>query len=208
MAAVEIYGTCPNKGGPNAQTKCASAEIANNTILFTWSRLKDFLDMGYGIRVMTKLEYNIHDNIIGGCIQAGVDHTRFTSNEWIKIDRNVFFVNKRADMLFSPASNTSVDLRVDQFGDLDISSAAENVQEIPEGLPVDTAYLEGFLTARYSEEADLDRESPANRWRSIMGLNLQGTITSQVTMFANRYPWKKALELFGALEGRGAQSVR
>jgi hypothetical protein len=26
---------------------CGEVEVAYNTIIFTWSRLKDFLDMGY-----------------------------------------------------------------------------------------------------------------------------------------------------------------
>jgi hypothetical protein len=38
-----------------------------------------------------------------------------------------------------------------------------------------------------------------------MGLNKQGKLTSQVTMYANRYPLKKALELFGSVNGCGAQ---
>jgi len=205
MAAVEVYGTCPNKGGPKALSLCGRVEIAHNTILFTWSRLKDFLDMGYGVRVMTKLEYDIHHNIIGGNIMAGVDHTRFNKNEWVKVDSNIFFVNKRADFLFSPDSNTMVDVAVSQFGDLDIQSAKGNKQEIPKGLPVDKGYLEGYLGARYSEQADFDRNSPANQWRSILGLNLQGKLTSQVSMFANRYPFAKALALFGAVSGTGAQ---
>ena len=59
MAAIEIYGTCASTGGPNTLALCGEVEIANNTILFTWSRTKDFLDMGYGVRVMTKCNYNI-----------------------------------------------------------------------------------------------------------------------------------------------------
>lgn len=208
MAAVEVYGTCPNKGGPKDLSLCGRVEIAHNTILFTWSRLKDFLDMGYGVRVMTKLEYDIHHNIIGGNILAGVDHTRFNKNEWVKVDDNVFFVNKKADFLYSPDSNTLVDIAVAQFGDLDIASARGNKQEIPKGLPVDKEYLEGYLGARYSEQADFDRNSPANQWRSILGLNLQGKLTTQVSMFANRYPWNKALALFGAAAGVGAQKPR
>lgn len=208
MAAVEVYGTCPSTGGPKANTRCGEAEIAHNTILFSWSRTKDFQDMGYGLRVMTKLGYDFHHNLIGGNVMAGVDHSRFNPDEWLKLDHNTFFVNKKADLEYSPASNTTLDLRADQFEDLEIASVEGNTSEIPKGLPVDPAYLEGFLAARYSEQTDLDRSSPANQWRSILGLNLQGTMTSSVSMYGNRYPWRKALELFGAVEGRGAQIVR
>ena len=208
MAAIEVYGTCRSTGGPKTLALCGQVEVAYNTILFSWSRIKDFKDMGYGVRVMTKLEYNIHHNIIGGNIQGGVDHTRFNKNEWVRMDDNVFFVNKTADLSFSPASNTMLDLRVNQFGDLEFASARGNRDEIPKTLPVDKSYLEGYLSARYSEQADFDRNSPANQWRSILGLNLQGKLTTKVSMFGNRYAWQKALELFGAVPGVGAQSLR
>ena len=36
-------------------------------------------------------------------------------------------------------------------------------------------------------------------------MNQIGTMTSQVTMYANRYNWEKALLIFGAMPGYGAQ---
>ena len=207
MAAIEIYGTCAARGGPGKLPMCGETEIAYNTILFSWSRLKDFLDMGYGIRVMTKLDYNIHHNLIGANIMAGVDHSRFNNDEWVKLDSNMFFVNKRADLEYSPASNTSLDLTADQFEDLELASNAANKNEIPPGLTIDGAYLDGFLSARYSEEADFDPGSPANQLRSMLGLNKQGKLTSTVSMYGNRYPWKSALGLFGAVSGAGAQAI-
>jgi hypothetical protein len=205
MAAIEIYGTCASTGGPNTMALCGEVEVAYNTIVFSWSRTKDFLDMGYGVRIMTKCEYNIHHNIIGASILAGVDHTRFNKDEWVKVDHNIFFVNKDEDLHCSPASNTRLRINAADFGDLEFDSAEGNVNKIPEGLQVNKAYLEGYLNARYSETTDLDRNSPANMWRSMMGMNLQGTMTSSVTMFANKYPWNDALNLFGNVNGYGAQ---
>jgi hypothetical protein len=208
MAALEVYGTCPNKGGPKTLPLCGEVEIAYNTILFSWSRTKEMLDMGYGIRVMTKLKYKIHHNLIGGNILAGVDHSRFNNNEWVKLDNNIFFANKMADLEYSPASNTKLNLRVDQFADLEIASCTGNKEIIPRTLVIDRAYLAGFLNARYSEQADYNPDSPANQFREIMGLNKQGKLTSQVTMYVNRYPWKKAVELFGSVEDCGAQPLK
>ncbi len=205
MAAIEIYGTCASTGGPNTMALCGDVEIANNTILFTWSRTKDFLDMGYGVRIMTKCSYNIHDNIIGASILAGIDHTRFNKNEWVKVDNNIFFVNKDKDFHYSPASNTRLRIDAGDFGDLEIKSASGNRNEIPKTLKVNKAYLDGYLNARYSEQTDLDRNSAANQWRAINGMNLQGTMSSSVTMFCNKYPWKEALNLFGDISGIGAQ---
>ena len=208
MVAVEAYGTCPAKGGPKAKTRCGEVEIAHNTILFSWSRLKDFQDMGYGVRVMTRAGYNIHHNLIGTSVLGGIDHSRFTPDAWIKVDNNAFFVNKLADLQYSPASNTRLNLRAKQFEDLELASVTGNTTRIPKDYPVDKAYLQGFLAARYSEKADYKPDSPANQLRAALGLNKQGKLRSKASMYGNRYPWKKAAELFGALAGAGAQTPR
>jgi len=161
--------------------------------------------MGYGIRIMTKMQYNIHHNIIGASILTGVDNTRFAPDELVKLDNNIFFLNKQSDLEYSPESNTKLNLSAEEFEDLEFESVSDNVNEVPKGLPVDKAYLDGFLSARYSEEEDYDPESPANVARELLGLNKQGKLTTSVSMFGNRYSWEKALELFGAVSEAGAQ---
>jgi hypothetical protein len=205
MAAIEIYGTCASTGGPKSMSLCGEVEVAYNTILFTWSRTKDFQDMGYGVRVMTKCDYNIHHNIIGASVLAGIDHTRFNKDEWVKVDHNIFFVNKDKDLHYSPVSNSRLRIDAGDLGDLEIASTSGNRNEIPKELKINQDYLDGYLNARYSEQTDLDRNSAANQWRSMLGMNLQGTMSSSVTMFCNRYPWKETLELFGNVKGYGAQ---
>lgn len=208
MAAVEIFGTGGRKGPKGPIAKDGDVEVAHNTILFTWSRLKDLGDMGYGVRVMTLLSYNIHHNVIGGSVFAGVDHTRFNRNEWIKVDDNVFFANKQADLMFSEPGNVQLErVKVKDFGDLGLASARGNKELVPK-LPLDMDYLKGFLGVSYTEQADYNPNSAANRWREAMGLNKQGKLTTSVSMYANRYPWRGALKLFGALAGSGAQPVR
>lgn len=208
MAAIEVFGTGGRKGPKGPIEKDGDVEVAQNTILFTWSRLKDLSDMGYGVRVMTNLSYNIRRNIIGGSVFTGVDHTRFNKNEWVKIDENVFFANKQADLMFSEPGNVQLErVKVKDFGDLGIASAKGNKEVFPK-LPIEKAYLEGFLGASYTEKADYDPSSSANRWREAMGLNKQGKLTTSVSMFGNRYPWREALKLFGAAAGVGAQRVR
>ncbi len=209
MTAVELYGTCAAKGsGPKAKltTVCGHVEFAYNTVLFTWSRLKDFLDMGYGFDVKTGLTYDVHHNIFGGNIRGGLRHGLFTENE-VKVDGNAFFANKDADLEYSPASNTKLTLRVAQFGDLTFASVKDNTDKIPAGLPVDKPYLEGMLAARYSEKADFDPNSASNQFREAMGLNKRGKLETRVSMFANRYPVKDAAKFFGASSGVGAQAI-
>ncbi len=205
MAAIEIYGTCANTGGPNTMVLCGKVEVAYNTIIFTWSRTKDFQDMGYGVRVMTKCDYHIHHNIIGASILAGIDHTRFNKDEWVHVEDNIFFVNKDKDLHYSPVSNSRLRIDAKDFGDLEIAGSSGNSNSIPKELKINKAYLDGYLNARYAEQTDLDRNSAANQWRSMLGMNLQGSMSSSVTMFCNRYPWKEAILLFDNVKGYGAQ---
>lgn len=204
MAAIEIFGTCAGSKEKRNMISCGNVEIANNTILFTWSRLKDFLDMGYGVRIMTKLEYNIHHNIIGANIMGGIDNSRFCKDEFIRIDDNVFFGNKGGDLEYFPASNVELKLTVDQFEDLEFESISNNVNEAPP-LAVNKAYLKGFYSARYKETTNYDPNSSQNQWARVLGMNQQGTMSSSVTMFMNKYPWRETLTLFGASSGVGAQ---
>lgn len=204
MAAIEIFGTCAGSNQKKDMVSCGDVEIAYNTILFSWSRLKDFLDMGYGVRIMTKAKYNIHHNIIGANIQGGIDNTRFSKDEFVKIDHNIMFGNKGGDLEYSPASNTKLQLTVDQFGDLEFESVEGNKGEAPK-MAVNQAYLKGFYGARYTENLNYDPNSPVNQWSRALGLNQQGTMTSTATMYANRYPWKETLALFGTIKGYGAQ---
>ncbi len=210
MAAIEVFGTGGRKGPKGPIEKSGRVEIANNTILFTWSRLKDFADMGYGIRIMTMVEYDIHDNLIGCNVLTGIDHTRNNPNEWVKIDNNVLFLNKQAPLLYVEPGTSAAGMmeRVkigDMNADLGLASCRGNSDKLGFKLPLHKAYLENFLNARYSETADFDPNSPANVLREIVGLPKQGKLSTQVSMFANRYPLKDALNLFGAAKETGAQ---
>ncbi len=204
MAAIEIFGTCAGSKEKRNMVACGDVEVAYNTILFTWSRLKDFGDMGYGIRIMTKLKYNIHNNIIGANIMGGIDDSRFCKDEYIKIDNNIFFGNKGGDLEYYPKSNVELKLNVDEFGDLEFASVSNNKSEAPP-LAVNQAYLKGFFNARYSETTNYDPNSAQNQWARALGMNQQGTMKSKVSMFMNKYPWKETLKLFGISSEAGAQ---
>ncbi|MBO4708195.1 MAG: hypothetical protein J5727_00285, partial [Kiritimatiellae bacterium] len=72
---------------------------------------------------------------------------------------------------------------------------------------INAKYLNSFLSMKYSESTKLD-EGKCNGLRSVLGLPLQGTITTQCDMFCNRYPLEDALKLFGAISGKGAQAIK
>jgi hypothetical protein len=141
---------------------------------------------------------------------AAIDHTRGNPNEWVRIDRNVLFLNKQAPLLYvEPGRSAAGMMERVQIGDLNadlgLASCRGNGEKLDGRLPLNRTYLEGFLGARYSESADFDPGSPANMLREVMGLPKQGKLVSQVTMFANRYPLADALKLFGAQARVGAQ---
>ncbi|MDL2307090.1 DUF1565 domain-containing protein [Desulfovibrio sp. OttesenSCG-928-C06] len=213
MAAMEIRGRMVD---PHA----AIANIIDNTVLFTWSRTKEMDDMGYGVRGMTSCDYVVQGNILALSTFSGYDNTRIHSDAKVKktveLDRNLFFLNKQADIV-APGGGMFLRLWVEEnfedLPDLDVpgttfTSVSDNVgltSAEPLKDVINKAYLEGFLNASYKEVTSYDANSPANAFRRAMGMNQTGSIQSSVTMWANRYPLEDAIKLFGAVEGFGAK---
>ena len=197
------------------QPGAVQVEFANNTVLFTWSRTSEMTDMGYGFRCLSKVTSNIHHNIFGLNVYAGIGNDKNdpkTVN--IKIDNNIFFLNKIADVTATKSPNI-LKLRVDDesFEDMSdypgMASVEGNVSlkdpKAFKGL-INEAYLTAFLNATYSEKTDYDPNSPANVFRSALGINQRGTIQTKVSMYGNRYPLAEVYKLFGAVKGFGAQA--
>ena len=198
----------------NAQAGAVTVEFAYNTVLFTWSRTSEMTDMGYGFRCMTKVTSNIHHNIFGLNVFAGVGNEKGDpKSKNIKLDNNIFFLNKIADVTAVKSPNI-LKLRVDDeaFEDMSdfpgMSSVEGNVSlkdpKAFKGL-INEAYLTAFLNATYTEKTDYDPNSPANRFRADFGINQRGTIQTKVSMYGNRYPLAEVYKLFGAVKGCGAQ---
>ena len=198
----------------SAQNGDVTCEFANNTVLFSWSRTDDFGDMGYGYRCNAKVNSNVHHNIFGLSVFAGVDNAfgdPKTKN--VTIDDNVFFLNKQADVTVVK-SPSILKLRVDsdEFEDMvdfpGIEDVDGNVSLKDPGAfkgAINEAYLTAFLNASYSETTDYDENSPANLFRAAMGMNKVGKIETKVSMYGNRYPMEETFKLFGAYKGYGAQ---
>ncbi len=95
-------------------------------------------------------------------------------------------------------------------GNYGIESAVDNVNledaNVFKGR-INAPYLNAFLSMKYSEKATLDA-GKLNALRQAVGLPMQGTIVSKVDMFGNRYPLEDALKLFGAMSGKGAQTIK
>lgn len=189
-------------------------EFCNNTVLFTWTRLKDFGDMGYGFRYNNRTNAYVHHNIFGCCAFTALDRCRIDSpkdRENAKIttaEYNMFFLNKRGDLaipgggVFMYVNNEEFE-EVEQLAEIDGNVTLKD-PDILKG-KINDAYLKGFINASYKETTNYDPNSSANQFRAAMGMNKQGTISSSVTMFANRYPFTDALKMFGAVKDFGAQ---
>lgn len=204
MSSAEIWGTQP-------KDHLANLEFANNTVLFTWSRTKALEDMGYGVRIMTKMDYNIHNNLIGLSSFAGIDNTRSDPNKKVKVDNNVFFLNKQADMSLPSGGGQFMRVYVDDFEDIELDSIESNT-ELKDAAALKDAifkpYLEGFINATYTEQSDFDPSSPANTIREAMGLNKVGKLNTKVSMYANKYPLDEVFKLVGILPNAGMQSIK
>lgn len=207
MAAAEVR---TNNGKPFQ----VNYEFANNTVLFTWTRTSEMSDMGYGVRTNEGIISNIHNNIFGLNCMAGFDNTKGNDQKKkIKLDNNIFFLNKNADVAITMSPNIKF-MKVDGggFDDLEEAPGFESVDKnislkdpkLFKGI-LDTGYLNAFLTATYTEKTHYDPNSPLNTFRAAFGMNKQGTITTKVSMYANAYPEANVMKFFGAVPQYGAQ---
>jgi len=176
-------------------------------------------DMGYAVRGMNGCDYNISGNILALSSFAGYDGGRVESPGRVKhisLDKNLFFLNKQADMTAPGAGMFQrlwVEEHFEDLPDLELQGVEFKSVEGNKGMgtaealksAINLPYLDGFLAASYKEVTSYDADSPANTFRRAMGLNQMGTMKSSVSMWANRYPQADALKLFGALSEYGAQ---
>ena len=200
----------------NARMMACNVSCRSATVLFTWSRTKDFGDMGYGVRALSKVDANISHNLIGLSIMSAFDNSMNNRKGEAKVtlNENMFFLNKKGDVSYTVSPSVKYlkveDEAFEDFEDIDgIESCSKNVSmsdpSVFKGI-LDNAYLQGFLSASYTESTDYNPNSPANQFRSAMGMNQVGSIQSKVSMYANKYPYSDNLmKLFGAVKGFGAQ---
>ncbi len=203
-----IYAACEVTGTPSS-----SMEFAYNTVLFNWARTKQMDTLGYGFRCMTGLQTTVHNNLIGLSNGAGLDRTRVDENQQMDIDNNMFFMNGKADMIL-PGAGLYLRIFVESFDDVEAITSSEGNSELSPAAGkalkavLNKPYLEGFLSATYSEKADYDANSSTNTALRALGLNQIGKVSSSVSMWGNCYPLKDSLKLFGVIKGFGAQKIK
>lgn len=213
MAASEVRG---GLGQPNT----SSIAFHNNTVLFTWSRTKSMEDMGFGFRYMTGIDADVYNNIFGTSNYGVLDRSYVDSDKSKEAKRvtsawnNLFFGNRNGDLVLPSGGGGWTYVLAKNFEDVDQLTQYENNREMNEAevnaisQKIDTAYLKGFIGITGSQTSSFNPNSSINQFRSALGMNMQGTETVRTSMYGNRYPYEKAFELFGAIDGYGAQAIK
>ena len=212
MAACEVRG-----GGNTSTWSEAYLDFHHNTVIFTWTRTKALEDMGYGFRYMTRMNYDVHDNLFGCNYYGALDRTRFDSD--LNIDKlrktnaydNLFFANRMGDVCLPSGGGLWNFQYARNFEEVEQFEKYEGNREVNDSeiktlqKAINDAYLKGYLGLTMSQTSNYQENSAMNTFRAAMGMNKQGTETIRVSMYGNRYPFDDIAKLWGVIAGKGAQ---
>ena len=215
------YAACQVRGSVrDADIPLVSLDFHHNTVLFTWTRTKAFEDMGQGFRFMNGIRtINVYNNIFGCNSNCAVERVYYESNKAMEAAKesnlynNYFFANRR-DLEIASSGAASISVPAARIEEAEqIGPKYEGNMEMPEGNDafinaIDPSYLEGFLTLKIISSQSYNANSAANQVNRLFGLNQQGTEIVRPSMYCNKYPWEKAKDLFGKVNGYGAQMPR
>jgi hypothetical protein len=213
------YAACQIKGNvKDADIEHVSLDFHHNTVLFTWTRTKAFEDMGQGFRFMNGIRtIDVHNNIFGCNSNCAVERVYFESNKQMEalkksnLYNNYYFANKR-DFETASAGAATISVSAAKIEDVDeklIGPKYEGNVEMPENEAfinaIDRPYLEGYMSLKIMQSQSYNPNSAANQVNRLFGMNQQGSEIVRPSMYCNKYPWEKAKDLFGKVEGYGAQ---
>lgn len=213
MAACEVRS---GLALPNA----SKISFHNNTVLFSWCRTKAMEDMGYAFRFMTGMDADVYNNIIGCSNYGGLDRSYVDADKTKEAKRvtsaydNLFFGNRNGDLVLPSGGGGWTYVLAKNFEDAEQLVKYQNNREMNEAeamalsKKIDAPYLKGFIGITGSQTSSFNPNSSLNTFRAALGMNMQGTETVRVSMYGNRYPFEKVFDLFGAVNGYGAQQVK
>jgi len=178
-------------------------EISNNTFAFTYGTT--FLNDNLGCSVWLKgnANYNIHHNIFSYASDAALRYLDVTEAT-LKLDYNLFMNNRKND-IHTSIYNKRVFISVEEFEDVDFVSSLVGNKRMTEKLPLNAPYTSEFINMAAEVSMEYDPNTDWNQVRSILGLPQQASGKATISFFANKYPWKESLKLFGAVNEFGAQ---
>ncbi len=214
------YGHCRIDGWDKEGYR-SHVNFHHNTVAFAWCRDKMMEDMGYGYECMNKVSCDIHHNIFACNNYAAIARTRALSGPDAVIEAkkvtnifdNCFFMNAADLQLPASGGGKWTNVACAQFEDVDekILPKYEGNKELQQGdsfiSALDQAYVKAFSELKIITSSSFDRNSAANQFRTATGQNMQGSEIIRPTMYGNRYKYDKAIDLFGAKTGYGAQKL-
>jgi hypothetical protein len=218
MHACEVNGML-------ADQKQCSMEFHHNTVLFTWCRTKVMDGNGVAFSFRPGIDTKVYNNILGCSNFAALERINIDSNPANEAARitsavdNLFFMNfnqedyymGNADLKLPSGGGKWLFVDASRFEDVEQLNEYQGNREMPAELiekftaAIDPAYLKAYLGLNMKKSQHYDRNSGANQLNRLFGLNQQGTETIRVSMYGNRYPYLKAFDLFGVIDGYGAQ---
>ena len=207
--------------GGDKTGEASHVNFHHNTVAFSWCRDKYMEDMGYGYEFMTSVNADVHHNLFVGNNYAAVARTHVLGGPDAAIEAkrvtnlydNYFFLNAADLQLPSKGGGKWTNVKctdIEDMVDEKTLPKAENNRELPAGDALinafDKDYLEAFANLKIiSQSQNFNANSASNMFRQATGQNMQGSETRRVSMYGNRYNFDKALQLFGAKAGYGAQ---
>lgn len=210
------YAGCQIEGAVRDEDidKC-SFEFHHNTVTFSWCRTKEQEDMGQGFRFRNRIRnIDVHHNIFACNNRCAVERVTYEANKEVEKKKvsnlydNRFFAN-RWDLEVANGASKGIGVAANRIDEAEeIGPKYEGNKELNDDNfigAIDPSYLNGFLNLTIMEQSSYDRNSTANQINRIFGQNQQGTSICRPTMYCNKYPWEKAFNFYGAVEGYGAQ---
>lgn len=211
-----LYASCEITGGLNQQNNAHKSHVDfhHNTVMFSWPTTKEMESMGYGYRFRNGCDH-VHNNIFGcnnfGALDGGWDDSNLPQDKRKVCSAydNLFFMNKGDLVVAGTSGGKWLYVPGKRFDEVEMLKQYENNRELPESSKfkefIDPAYLKGYASLEIISTSSYDPNSAANLYREAHGLDKQGTMTTRVSMFGNRYNFDKAMKFFGAEPGYGAQ---
>ena len=210
--------------GGDKNGEASHVNFHHNTVAFSWCRDKYMEDMGYGYEFMTYVNADVHHNLFVGNNYAAVARTHVLGGPDAAIEAkrttnlydNYFFLNAADLQLPSKGGGKWTNVKctdIEDMVDEKTLPKAENNLELPAGDALinafDQDYLNAFANLKIiSQSQNFNPNSASNMFRQATGQNMQGSETRRVSMYGNRYNFDKAMNLFGAKPGYGAQLAK
>ena len=214
------YGGVRISGG-DRNGEASHINFHHNTVAFSWCRDKYMEDMGYGYEFMTLVSADVHHNMFIGNNYAAVARTHVLSGPDAVIEAkritnlydNYYYINAADLQLPSAGGGKWTNIKCTDIEDMvdekTLPRAENNLRMSDSDAALDAFdqdYLAGVANLKViSSSQSFNRNSASNQFRAATGQNMQGSETRRVSMYGNRYNFDKALLLFGAKAGFGAQ---